>query len=229
MSQDMVRQEIEEFGKDHGLIHEMIVTGRKVGAGRAFYAALAHDETLFRRVVETIEQDPLQAAQQALLAAAAKGVVCENGVYRFFDPGTSLIILRDVPVVREKKIMCRQDWYEGYDWARREDAPQERVLRIPVDGSFNLAFPDQEKLLTEDEEVPSTRSVAAFLAVNALATGKRLLPDRYVRTADKDSDGNRVRVGSFVADGFRVAYCGDGRCSPGLGVVASRKPRTLKS
>ncbi|MDD5041532.1 MAG: hypothetical protein PHX87_04240 [Candidatus Peribacteraceae bacterium] len=229
MSQDMVRRDVEEFGKDHGLIHEVVVTGRKVGAEQAFYAALAHDEALFRRVVEMVEQDPLQAALQALLAAAAQGVTCENGVYRFFDPGTPLIILRSVPVVREKKLVYPQDWYDGYDWAKRTDAPQERFLRIPVTDSFNLSFTDQEKLLTEDEEVPSTRSVATFLVVNALATGKRLLPDRYVRTADKVSDGRRVVVGDFGAVGFSVDdYWGD-RCDPRIGLAASRKSRTSKS
>ena len=45
-----------EFGKDFGLIHEMVVTGRKVGAGPEFYAALAHDEQLFRETVEFVRQ-----------------------------------------------------------------------------------------------------------------------------------------------------------------------------
>jgi hypothetical protein len=31
----------EEFGKDHGLIHEAVVTGRKVGAGREFWTKIA--------------------------------------------------------------------------------------------------------------------------------------------------------------------------------------------
>ena len=50
MSTDMVRQS-EEFGKDHGLIHEMIVTGRKVGAGQLFYSTLAHNAMFFPKVV----------------------------------------------------------------------------------------------------------------------------------------------------------------------------------
>jgi hypothetical protein len=40
-----------EFGKDHGLLHEVVVTGRKVGAGQEFWSALAHREDLFARVV----------------------------------------------------------------------------------------------------------------------------------------------------------------------------------
>ena len=43
MGTTMVRPD-EDFGKDHGLIHEAVVTGRKVGAGQDFWAKLAHDE-----------------------------------------------------------------------------------------------------------------------------------------------------------------------------------------
>jgi hypothetical protein len=41
----------EEFGKDHGLVHEALVTGRKVGAGREFWSLLAHNEYLFHLLV----------------------------------------------------------------------------------------------------------------------------------------------------------------------------------
>ena len=43
-----------DFGKDMGLIHEVIVTGRKVGAGREFWARLAHDESLFQSIVPLV-------------------------------------------------------------------------------------------------------------------------------------------------------------------------------
>lgn len=49
MSTDMVRQ--NEFGKEHGLVHEVLVTGRKVGADKDFWSCLAHDEKLFAKVV----------------------------------------------------------------------------------------------------------------------------------------------------------------------------------
>lgn len=43
-----------EFGKDFGVIHEAVITGRKVGADRKFWSILAHNEEKFRRVVELI-------------------------------------------------------------------------------------------------------------------------------------------------------------------------------
>lgn len=45
---------VSEFGKDNGLIHEAVVTGRKVGAGLTFWSRLAHDEGLFREIVKKV-------------------------------------------------------------------------------------------------------------------------------------------------------------------------------
>lgn len=55
MPERVARQEDEDFGKDHGLIHEAIITGRKVGAGREFWKELAHNERLFAKVVQLIQ------------------------------------------------------------------------------------------------------------------------------------------------------------------------------
>lgn len=44
----------ESFGKDIGLLHEVIITGRKVGADRAFYTELAHNEKMFEQVVRIV-------------------------------------------------------------------------------------------------------------------------------------------------------------------------------
>lgn len=43
-----------EFGTDHGLIHEAVVTGRKVGADKEFWSALAHSEELFAKVISFV-------------------------------------------------------------------------------------------------------------------------------------------------------------------------------
>ena len=44
--------EEEVFGKEVGLMSEVIVTGRKVGADREFWKALAHNKWLFKRVID---------------------------------------------------------------------------------------------------------------------------------------------------------------------------------
>ena len=47
-----------DFGKDHGLIHEAVVTGREVGAGKEFWAALAHSKEVFRETLAFVMNFP---------------------------------------------------------------------------------------------------------------------------------------------------------------------------
>lgn len=62
---NIVRQ--EEFGKDLGLIHEVIVTGRKVGATKEFWSRLAHNEDLFRSVVSQVMPEVMPEWAEAIL------------------------------------------------------------------------------------------------------------------------------------------------------------------
>lgn len=59
MAKSTVRQ--KEFGSDHGLIHQAVITGRRAGADEDFWKALADDEALFRRVVRVVQGDELPA------------------------------------------------------------------------------------------------------------------------------------------------------------------------
>ena len=65
----MVRldENCESFGKDNGLIHEAVVTGRKVGAGQNFWAKLAHDEELFEKVVAFVAGNGVIAQVPAVI------------------------------------------------------------------------------------------------------------------------------------------------------------------
>ena len=66
-----VRQE-ETFGSDHGLIHEAVVTGRKVGAGKEFWSALAHDEAAFQRAITAVSSPAPSTGATTTVAAAAQ-------------------------------------------------------------------------------------------------------------------------------------------------------------
>lgn len=43
-----------DFGKDLGLVHEAVVTGRKAGWGQKEWAQLAHDEEMMRRILSVL-------------------------------------------------------------------------------------------------------------------------------------------------------------------------------
>jgi hypothetical protein len=221
-------QQLKSGDVSLGLAHEWVCAFGRQGGTAAMLQETIEDSGLMFRVVDAIIQHgPVFLfkgdALHALKNAVEKGVQCENGIYRFFDPGIPLIMLRNLSLVRQNKLVYEQDWYHPYDWATRADAPRERTLRVPVEGSFDKAFPDQGKLLSPVEEGASARCVATFLIINAMATGERLLPDCYVRCADKDSDGRRVYVGGFDRDGLHVYSRWDDRRDSCVGLASSRK------
>src|SRR3989344_7808693 len=43
-----------DFGRDHGLIHEAVVTGRRAGWGSDEWARLAHDAGLMRKLRQVL-------------------------------------------------------------------------------------------------------------------------------------------------------------------------------
>jgi len=45
----------QDFGKDTGLLHELVIVGRRVGANREFYKALKSGDDLFREAVELVQ------------------------------------------------------------------------------------------------------------------------------------------------------------------------------
>ena len=45
------------FGKEVGLLHEVMVTGRKVGADHTFWSRLAHNRLLFERIVQFVNSN----------------------------------------------------------------------------------------------------------------------------------------------------------------------------
>lgn len=73
--------------------------------------------------------------------------------------------------------------------------------------------------------MPFACEVTYMVILYWLTHRERLLPDVYVRSQDKDSDGDRVRVGDFDSDGFNVGNYWDDLRGEGLGLASSVPPR----
>jgi len=69
--------EENQFGRDHGLIHEVIITGRKLGAGKEFWSDLAHDPHLFKQVKMLVDRSSIFLDESADQQAARK-IMGEN-------------------------------------------------------------------------------------------------------------------------------------------------------
>jgi hypothetical protein len=142
---------------------------------------------------------------------------------RFFDPGDSIVHLRDAMNDRGQ-IFYPQDWYDNQPFAQKADTPQERcLLMAPIEGSLCKTWEEQQTLLSNDEEVPTARIVVMGMVIHFLATGQRLFERCYVRTTDVGAEGTRVLVGRFDAVGLGVSSDWDGRRGDGLGVATLRK------
>ena len=136
-----------EFGSDHGLIHETIVTGRKVGAGKDFWATLAHNEELFAKVVAFVA-----TATRVVFSLIAKidrdiaGWTCiepvkaeegefESFLAEFLEPGESCLGGEEMV-----KIAKKQGILTGL---RHAEAMLRDQDRIPADWrKYYLVFPE---------------------------------------------------------------------------------------
>lgn len=111
MGSSTVRQ--KKFGSDHGLIHEAVVTGRKVGADEEFWKALT-DEAMFRRVVRLVNGDdvpsgsitPEEAAQ--IMGNNFHGVVAAETQFGFRLNAKDKRTLLNVPFLAGVLQVCRE-------------------------------------------------------------------------------------------------------------------------
>lgn len=93
-----------------------------------------------------------------------------------------------------------------------------------VPESENKTFDEQKAMLPVEYEVPSAVTEVAKDLLVFKKTGAYANPSRYGRCTDVASDGGRVVVGVFDADGLPVSDYWDDERGSRLGVAASRKP-----
>ena len=152
-----------------------------------------------------------------------RGPQCLPGFVTFYDPGWSIVRLRDA-VAKKGTIFFPQDWYDYEPFAQFDEQPRYRQLRMKaLPGSFGKSFMEQQLLLPTDEVVPSARVVVMRMVIHFLATDERVFPNYSVRCIDQDLDGDRVNVGHFDADGLLVYRFWDDYNNSILGLSDSRK------
>ncbi len=206
----------EEFGKDHGLIHEAVVTGRKVGADREFWATLAHNEEKFHEVVELVLG--WRRTEKEWFYFTTTGQSIQEQVKRFL--GVHIIIPENDPV-------CKQHGSAG----------RRLLIRLgAVPGSVGKSWDDQKVLLGKGEFVPKPWDLVDAAVAYKKATGQwpelflqRLAIDRcpeilpYRLWTDAFcSDGCRIYI-AFRTDGVDVDSARGEYGYSDLGLAVSRK------
>lgn len=171
------------------------------------------------------------------------------GFITFFDPGWSIVRLRQYcshedreyqwgPRVfhREEKsglTGCgfrspssdRDWWYEQRDFAKLEEAPCYRRIRMnAIEGSFGKTLSNQMTLLPPGEEVPLARQLVMGMALHYCLGKQRLFSSYYVNFGDKLEHGS-VGFVHFDAKGIEMnrlaTYENDHRSNVGMASAMS--------
>ena len=123
-----------------------------------------------------------------------------------------------------KTLLNNQDWSSKEAFVEEKGkANWQLVKKSEVDNSVHKILSQQLVLLTEDDEVPTARTVVYTTVGHFLATTERLFKNICVRTSTVGPDGNRVRVRfSGKIDIFFYGYS-DNDPVANLGIASARK------
>jgi hypothetical protein len=133
--------------------------------------------------------------------------------------GLTLQALRDSPV--GKRLMHVQDWYDKYAWRQVALPAGSYRLRVPVPGSTNKTFAEQQALLPPSEQVAPVVLVAAALLCIRLQSGPDPLQNSWTRCLEQTAGGYRV-VLCWLSDRLSVSGFWDGFRDDGLGMSSLR-------
>ncbi len=126
----------------------------------------------------------------------------------------------------QKSLFYEQDWYENEKETFARDRGQldwYLVRKTPVTDSTSKTWAQQQDLLDKKiDQTPEAQVMVYTIIGHFLATGERLFEKVWVRTANLDSDGDRVYV-VFDAGGLYLYYRWDDRADDDIGLAASRK------
>lgn len=136
----------------------------------------------------------------------------------------SILDVRGIAKKSAQTLFYNQDWYDKQAFAKdKGEVGWHLVRKTPVANSTSNTWNEQQALLWKDEETPTARIVVYTMIGHFLATGERLFENIYVRCVDLGSDGRRVLVGRFHADGLDVSGYWDGHRVARIGVASARK------
>jgi len=135
-----------------------------------------------------------------------------------------LSILEIRSKVLDQRLFYKQDWYNKETFAKdRGDVKWALIRKTPVENSTSKDWQEQQALLSDKDETPTARVMVYTIIGHFLATGERLFENVYVRCSDVDSDGYRVYVGVFDAEGLVVNSDWDVIRYGLLGLASARK------
>ncbi len=151
----------------------------------------------------------------------------DNGMMLVAGPPKSMSFL-DVRSVKADYFYSKEGgWYseKAQKFAKNDKAETVWIAfrKEPVADSLNKNWTEQSDLVSEPMLVPNAAEAVWCLTTYKAVRGVYLLPNLYVRTSSRDSDGHHVVVGSFDDRGLNVDYIWDYGRDDYLGLASARK------
>lgn len=174
-------------------------------------------------IVYTDEQ--ITALAESLPSEDALKWCKENGYAVMPAPPTAMSTL-DVREIQSAHFYSKTGgWYADQKFAREDKTSFGWLLikKTPVANSTSKTWNEQNKLLSKLETVPNAAEMCWFITTYFEVRGVRLFEGVYVRTSSLVSDGYRVIVGYFDAEGLYVSGWYDDDRNDIIGVASARK------
>ena len=125
---------------------------------------------------------------------------------------------------KDQNLFYNQDWYNKQAFAKdKGEIGWHLIRKTPVPESLNKTWDDQQKLIGKDDETPKAVVMVYTIIGHYKAMGERLFEKVWVRCSDLGSDGHRVLVGSFDAEGLGASSLWDYNRHGHLGLASARK------
>jgi len=151
----------------------------------------------------------------------------DNGFMLVAGPPRPMSLLEIRDLKNEYLYSKTGGWYSNdKEKFSRDDKATTKWLKLrkgPVPNSTSKNWSEQQSLLSEVEYVPNAAEATWGVTSYKAVRGVYLLPNVYVRTSSLVSDGNRVYVGFFDAEGLRVHLHWDDYRDDFIGLASARK------
>lgn len=127
-----------------------------------------------------------------------------------------------------KGFWSKDPWWKNESFA--DENPEAGEYEINVEKNLtDLTYNQQKEKIPKGFDFPHPAVLAEAILFHYKNTGERILEDWYSRTSAIDSDGDRVYVGDFDAEGLNVSYWDDSYHDDDLGVSSCRQIRLKES
>ncbi len=149
----------------------------------------------------------------------------DNGYMVVAGPNRPMSLL-EVRALRKDHFYSKEGgWYAEQAFVQNDKVETRWIMlrKEPVPQSTSKNWNEQQALLSADEVTPNVSEVTWCVTTYKAVRNIYLLPSIYVRTSSLDSDGDRVYVGHFDAEGLDVDYYWDGVRHGNLGLSGGRK------